>query len=151
MCIRDRGAVATEESINHNNNLDSSLRATHSAQNDKEFLESPKNEFIYAELMPLNALYKEKIAKSSNDGELAQIYDELQTKAFIDYRVDIKEMLKDRDFEALDLESKKQILYAILDSNMDYVAYSDMGDLSFCVDKEVQELNRAFYEGGGNG
>ena len=123
------------------------------AQNDKNVkpLELPKNAFIYCELMPLNALYKEKIAKSSSEGELARIYDELQTKAFIDYRVDIKEMLKDRDFEALPLADKKQILYAILDSNMDYVAYSDMEDSNFCVDKEVQGLNRAFYEGGENG
>ncbi|RDU55757.1 DNA methylase [Helicobacter sp. MIT 01-3238] len=113
--------------------------------------ELPKNAFIYCELMPLNALYKDKITKSSSEGELAQIYNELQTKAFIDYRVDIKEMLKDRDFEALPLADKKQILYAILDSNMDYVAYSDIQDSNFCVDKEVQELNRAFYKGGENG
>ena len=163
------GSEAPEKSTNHNDNLDSSLRATHSAQNDKQRVDSthakapsatflqfvegelPKNEFIYCELMPLNAIYKDKIAKSSSDGELARIYDELQTKAFIDYRVDIKEMLKDRDFEALPLADKKQILYEILDSNMDYVAYSDMQDSSFCVDKEVQELNRAFFKGGENG
>ena len=218
-----QGSEATEKSTNHNDNLDSSLRATHSAQNDKQRadsthakvpsatflqfgegelpkneslldchtersevsqdsrdfshstnaqndkngdilafskpkndknvkpLELPKNAFIYCELMPLNALYKDKITKSSSEGELARIYDELQTKAFIDYRVDIKEMLKDRDFEALPLADKKQILYVILDSNMDYVAYSDIQDSNFCVDKEVQELNRAFYKGGENG
>ncbi len=116
-----------------------------------EFLESPhakelpKNEFIYCELMPLNALYKARITQSQNDSELARIYKDLEQKAFIDYRVDIKALLKDKDFESLDLESKKQILCEILDSNMDYVPYGDIEDSSYGVDREIIELNKAFY------
>ena len=107
--------------------------------------ELPKNEFIYCELMPLNAIYKARITQSQNDSELARIYKDLEQKAFIDYRVDIKALLKDKDFESLDLESKKQILCEILDSNMDYVPYGDMEDSSYGVDREIIELNKAFY------
>ena len=107
--------------------------------------ELPKNEFIYCELMPLNALYKARITQSQNDSELARIYKDLEQKAFINYRVDIKALLKDKDFESLDLESKKQILCEILDSNMDYVPYGDMEDSSYGVDREIIELNKAFY------
>ena len=107
--------------------------------------ELPKNEFIYCELMPLNALYKARITQSQNDSELARIYKDLEQKAFIDYRVDIKALLKDKDFESLDLESKKQILCEILDSNMDYVPYGDIEDSSYGVDREIIELNKAFY------
>ena len=95
--------------------------------------------------MPLNAIYKARITQSQNDSELARIYKDLEQKAFIDYRVDIKALLKDKDFESLDLESKKQILCEILDSNMDYVPYGDMEDSSYGVDREIIELNKAFY------
>ncbi len=116
-----------------------------------EFLESPhakklpENAFIYCELMPLNAVFKARITQSQNDSELARIYKDLEQKAFIDYRVDIKALLKDKDFESLDLESKKQILCEILDSNMDYVPYGDIEDSSYGVDREIIELNKAFY------
>ena len=145
----DKGGGSSSQSKNEASKKDAD--STHAKAPSAREGESPQNAFIYCELMPLNALYKEKIAKSSSEGELAQIYDELQTKAFIDYRVDIQEMLKDKDLEALSLAEKKQILYAILDSNMDYVAYSDMEDSIFCVDNETIELNRAFFKGGENG
>ena len=145
----DKGGGSSSQSKNEASKKDTD--STHPLAPSAREGELPKNAFIYAELMPLNALYKDKIAKSSSEDELERIYDELQTKAFIDYRVDIQEMLKDRDFEALPLADKKQILYAILDSNMDYVAYSDIQDSSYCVDSETKELNRAFYKGGENG
>ena len=104
-----------------------------------------ENSFIYAELMPLNALYKARIVQSQSDDELNKIYKDLQEKAFVDYRVDIKEMLKDKDFEVLNLEDKKRILCEILDSNMDYVPFSDIEDSSYGVSSEIIELNKAFY------
>ncbi|MGX3097852.1 DNA methyltransferase [Helicobacter sp. 23-1046] len=122
------------------------------AQNDNKEVarnDNVKNEFIYFELMPLNALYKARILESNNENELAQIYKELQEKAFVDYRVD-KTLPKDSDFEALNLNDKKRILYEILDSNMDYVVYSDIEDAIYGVDSETIELNRAFYKGGKN-
>lgn len=105
-------------------------------------------EFVYVELMPLNAVFKEQIQASNDESELERIYKDLQEKAFVDYRVDIKEMLKDKEFEALNLDEKKRILHAILDSNMDYVFYGDIKDEDLGVSSELVELNKAFFKGG---
>ncbi|ELM7234312.1 site-specific DNA-methyltransferase [Campylobacter jejuni] len=101
--------------------------------------------FVYAELMPLNAIYKEKIQNLNDEKELDNIYQELKTKAFLDYRVDINEILKDKEFENLDLESKKEILKLVLDSNMDYVLYGDIKDEDYALSKEIIKLNKIFY------
>ncbi len=101
--------------------------------------------FVYAELMPLNAIYKEKIQNLNGEKELDNIYQELKTKAFLDYRVDINEILKDKEFENLDLESKKEILKFVLDSNMDYVLYGDIKDEDYALSKEIIKLNKIFY------
>lgn len=100
--------------------------------------------FVYAEFMPLNALFKEKIAHAK-EKELEGIYEELKTKAFLDYRVDIENMLKDKEFKDLDLENKKEILKLILDTNMDYVLYEDIEDKSYGIDKATVKLNQIFY------
>lgn len=110
--------------------------------------ELPKNEFIYCELMPLNAVFKERIQVSNDESELERIYKDLQEKAFVDYRVDIKEMLKDKDFEALNLDEKKRILLSVLDSNMDYVPLSEIEDSEYGISSELVELNKAFFKGG---
>ncbi|MCE3038351.1 site-specific DNA-methyltransferase [Helicobacter anatolicus] len=102
--------------------------------------------FVYAELMPLNALYKEKIKNSKDEKELEKIYQDLESKAFLDYRVDLEDVIKDKDFKELDLENKKEVLKLILDSNMDYLPYEDIEDNSYEIDTEVIELNRIFYE-----
>ena len=105
-------------------------------------------EFVYVGLMPLNAVFKEQIQASKDESELERIYKDLQEKAFVDYRVDIKEMLKDKDFEALNLDEKKRILLSVLDSNMDYVPLSEIEDSIYGVDREIIELNKAFFKGG---
>lgn len=105
-------------------------------------------EFVYVELMPLNAVFKEQIQASNDESELERIYKDLQEKAFVDYRVDIKEMLKDKDFEALNLDEKKRILLSVLDSNMDYVPLSEIKDSEYGISSELVELNKAFFKGG---
>lgn len=105
-------------------------------------------EFVYVELMPLNAVFKEQIQASNDESELERIYKDLQEKAFVDYRVDIKEMLTDKDFEALNLDEKKRILLSVLDSNMDYVPLSEIEDSEYGISSELVELNKAFFKGG---
>nr|WP_269843732.1 site-specific DNA-methyltransferase [Helicobacter anatolicus] len=101
--------------------------------------------FIYAELMPLNALYKEKIENSKDEKELEKIYQDLESKAFLDYRVDLEDVIKDKDFKDLDLENKKEVLKLILDSNMDYLPYEEIKDMTYQVSQEVIALNEKFY------
>lgn len=102
-------------------------------------------EFVYCELMPLNAVHKEQIEKAQNEAEIESLYEDLQTKAFLDYRVVLQEMLKDKEFKELDLESKKEILKLALDSNMDYVPLGDIADSTYNISSEIIALNRAFY------
>lgn len=101
--------------------------------------------FIYAELMPLNAIYKERIKNINDENMLDSIYKDLESKAFLDYRVDLDSILKDKEFKELDLQEKKEVLLDILDSNMDYVLYGDIEDEDYAISSEVIELNKIFY------
>lgn len=95
--------------------------------------------------MPFNALYKEKIENSKDEKELESIYKDLESKAFLDYRIDLQKMLKEQDFKDLDLRGKKEVLKLILDSNMDYLPYGDIKDKSYGVCEEIIKLNEIFY------
>lgn len=101
--------------------------------------------FIYAELMPLNAIYKERIKNINDEKMLDSIYKDLESKAFLDYRIDLPEILENKEFKELDLEKKKEALLSILDSNMDYVLYGDIEDKDYAISSEVIELNKIFY------
>ena len=101
--------------------------------------------FIYAELMPLNVAYKERIKNINDEKMLDSIYKDLESKAFLDYRVDLDSILKDKEFKDLDLQEKKEALLNILDSNMDYVLYGDIEDKDYAISSEVIELNKIFY------
>lgn len=101
--------------------------------------------FICAELMPLNAIYKERIKNINDEKTLDSIYKDLESKAFLDYRIDLDSILKDKEFKELDLQEKKEVLLDILDSNMDYVLYGDIEDKDYAISSEVIELNKIFY------
>ncbi|ARR00953.1 site-specific DNA-methyltransferase [Campylobacter porcelli] len=103
---------------------------------------------IYCELASLNAKFIEKIENSSDENELNQIYENLQKLAFIDYRVDIKNDLKDMEFSNLDFIDKKRILKNCLDRNMDYIPYADIDDGEYKIDEQTRILNGIFYKGG---
>ncbi|WP_096030551.1 site-specific DNA-methyltransferase [Campylobacter lanienae] len=100
---------------------------------------------IYCELASLNAKFIEKIENSSDENELNKIYENLQKLAFIDYRVDIKNDLKDDEFLNLDFINKKRILKKCLDRNMDYIPYADMDDSGYKIDERAKKLNKIFY------
>lgn len=101
--------------------------------------------FIYAELMPLNVAYKERIKNINDEKKLDSIYKDLESKAFLDYRIDLAEILKDKEFKELDLQNKQEALLNILDSNMDYVLYGDIEDEDYAISSEVIEFNKIFY------
>ena len=102
-------------------------------------------DFIYMELLPLNKHFKDKIDQAKDFEELKVLYTQLKEKAFLDYRVDPKWNLK--DLKKLNLKDQKQALKQILDSNMDYLPYSEIEDEDYEVDKETIELNKIFYGG----
>ncbi|MDL0095812.1 site-specific DNA-methyltransferase [Campylobacter vicugnae] len=102
---------------------------------------------IYCELANLNAKFIDMIENSSDENELNQIYEKLIKFAFIDYRVDIQNDLKDLEFVALEFIEKKRILKKCLDRNMDYIPYADMEDNDYKIDERTKKLNDIFYKG----
>ena len=103
---------------------------------------------VYCELAPLNAFFVEKIQNSRNEVELESIIASMSEKAFIDYRVDIKKVLEDKEFSALSLEDKKATLIDCLDRNMDYIPYADINDSEYKISDEAKKLNKIFYNKG---
>ena len=103
---------------------------------------------VYCELAPLNAYFVEKIQNSRNEAELESIIASMSEKAFIDYRVDIKKALEDKEFSALSLEDKKATLIDCLDRNMDYIPYADINDSEYKISDETKKLNKIFYNKG---
>lgn len=101
--------------------------------------------FVYAELMPFNAIYRERIEASQDEKELEAIYKDLEEKAFLDYRIDLQEILVDQDFKNMSLEDKKETLRLILDENMDYVPLGDIEDKTYGIDEDTIRLNKVFY------
>lgn len=101
--------------------------------------------FVYAELTPFNAIYREKIKASQDEKELEAIYKDLEEKAFLDYRVDLQEILADQDFKNMSLEDKKETLRLILDENMDYIPIGDIEDKTYDIDEDTIRLNKMFY------
>ena len=102
---------------------------------------------IYCELANLNAKFIDMIENSSDENELNQIYEKLIKFAFIDYRVDMQNDLKDLEFAALEFIEKKRILKKCLDRNMDYIPYADMEDSDYKIDERTKKLNDIFYKG----
>jgi len=103
--------------------------------------------FVYAELMPFNVVYKEKIANIENESELESIYKDLESKAFLDYRIDFKDFLEkaqSKEFKDLSLENKKKLLFLMLDTNMDYVPLGDINDSAYDIKSSIKEFNKIF-------
>lgn len=101
--------------------------------------------FVYCELMPLNAVFKQKIKKAKTQNDWDEIFEDLKQKAFVDYRIDIQNLLKDKDFFELNSTDKKEILFQILDKNMDYMLYTDIEDENYNIENEIIKLNNIFY------
>lgn len=101
--------------------------------------------FVYCELMPLNAVFKQKIKKAKTQNDWDEIFEDLKQKAFVDYRMDIQNLLKDKDFFELNSTDKKRILLQILDKNMDYMLYTDIEDENYNIENEIIKLNNIFY------
>lgn len=102
--------------------------------------------FIYCELASDNQTFVESIMSSTTKEELQTIFKEMQTKAFLSYKIDIKNINETvEDFAGLSVEDQKKFLLELLDKNMLYVPYSEIDDTTFGIPQEVKELNHKFY------
>lgn len=102
--------------------------------------------FIYCELQKANELWVDKIQSSKSSDELKEIWQQMQEKAFISYRINVKAFNENaKDFKELSLEEQKMFLIEALDKNLLYVNYSEIDDKDYEVSEEDKKLNHLFY------
>ncbi len=104
-------------------------------------------DFTYCELMKLNEKYVAEIKKSKTTEELLNIWKTMKEKAFLSYKVDVKQFDENvAEFEQLRLDDQKKFLIECLDKNQLYVNLSEIDDSEYEINKEDKELNKQFYE-----
>ncbi|HAP3559972.1 TPA: site-specific DNA-methyltransferase [Enterococcus faecalis] len=112
--------------------------------------------FIYAELMELNQLYMNKIDQASTKEELADLWDELDNNADLNFQLDkeklTNELLKEHDeeegsitFNDLTFDEQKEIFKKALDKNQLYVPYSEIEDKNVIISDDDKAFNHSFY------
>lgn len=103
-------------------------------------------DFVYCELMKWNEAYMDKIRRANTSKELIEIWDEMETHAFLSYRIDLKEFDKNaKDFRELSINDQKKFLIECLDKNQLYVNLSEINDEDYNVSDEDKKLNKMFY------
>jgi len=102
--------------------------------------------FAYCELKKANQQSVDDINSAKSSEELHEIWQQIQEKAFISYKANLKAINENiDDFEELSLNEQKEFLIEVLDKNMLYVNYSEIDDQDFDVSEEDRKLNRLFY------
>jgi len=102
--------------------------------------------FIYCELAKANQDFIDKIKTAKTAREVKAIWEKMQEKAFISYKVDIKTFNQNAEsFDQLTLDDQKRFLIEVLDKNLLYVNYSEIEDKDYNISKEDRKLNAKFY------
>jgi adenine-specific DNA-methyltransferase len=103
--------------------------------------------FIYLELKKYNQAFIEQIQATKDPETLLQIWEQMKTKSFLNYNVDVKKQNQHFDeFKALSLSDQKQLLCELLDKNQLYVNLSSLGDADFACTEEEKNVTRNFYQ-----
>jgi adenine-specific DNA-methyltransferase len=103
-------------------------------------------EFIYCELKQNNQLWLGKITNATDCNELLNVWNIMQDKAQLSYRVDVKSINNSVDeFKQLAFEEQKKFLFEIIDKNQLYVNYTEIEDVDYQSSEEEKKLNNIFY------
>lgn len=103
-------------------------------------------EFIYCELKKYNQDFIDQIEVAKDTKELLKIWEDMKTKSFLNYNVDIVKQDKAiEEFKQLSLDQQKKALVELLDKNQLYVNLSEINDKFFEVSEEDKRLNSLFY------
>jgi adenine-specific DNA-methyltransferase len=102
--------------------------------------------FIYCELAKSNQIFVDQIQEAENSERLTAIWQMMQEKAFLSYRINPKTIdLASTDFTVLSLDDQKRFLIEVMDKNMLYVPASEMDDISYGISDEDKKLNRQLF------
>jgi len=103
--------------------------------------------FVYLELKKYNQNFIEQIEEAKDTKALLQIWEQMKTKSFLNYNVDIKKQDEHlEEFKALSLAEQKQHLCEILDKNQLYVNLSSLNDADFACTEEEKKVTKDFYQ-----
>jgi len=103
-------------------------------------------EFVYCELGRANQIYVDQIQNAKEGHELLAIWQIMQDKAFLSYKVEKNAIdANNESFNALNIEEQKQVLIQILDKNLLYVPLSEMEDETFAISEDEKRLNKQFF------
>jgi len=104
-------------------------------------------DFVYLELKKYNQTFIEQIEAAKNTKILLQIWEQMKSKSFLNYNVDIQKQEEHiEEFKALGLREQKQHLCELLDKNQLYVNLSSLEDKDFeCTDEE-KKVTEDFYQ-----
>ena len=104
-------------------------------------------EFVYVELKTYNQNFIDEIASAKDNKEILSIWENMKSKSFLNYNVDIKKQEEHlEDFKKLTLEEQKQHLVSLLDKNQLYVNRSHMNDADYSVSEEEIAITKDFYQ-----
>jgi len=89
----------------------------------------------------------EKIHSINNDKEITTLWEKIQEKGFISYKINPNNFdINQASFKELSLEDKKRFLIEVLDKNQLYVNFSEINDTDFNLSKEVKQFNSQFHK-----
>lgn len=106
--------------------------------------------FVYTELAKNNETAKERIDACNSLEDLLQLFEELNTRYFLDYNVRIKDfkenIIKEEAFINLSLARQKELFKRMLDNNQLYVNLSEVEDARYKLSEDAIRLTKDFYQ-----
>jgi adenine-specific DNA-methyltransferase len=103
--------------------------------------------FVYLELKKYNETFIEKIQESQDTETLLHIWEQMKTKSFLNYNIDIQEQETHiEEFKQDTLVNQKALLLKLLDLNQLYVNQSSLGEPEFECTEEEKKVTRDFYK-----
>lgn len=103
--------------------------------------------FTYLELKKYNQNFIDQIEAVKNKKDLFRIWEQMKTKSFLNYNVDIKKQEEYiEDFKSLSIKEQKEHLCELLDKNQLYVNISSLNDKDFKCSNKEKQITRDFYQ-----
>ncbi|HLW07803.1 MAG TPA: site-specific DNA-methyltransferase, partial [Marinilabiliaceae bacterium] len=103
--------------------------------------------FVYLELKKYNQTFIDQIEAAKDTKSLLQIWEQMKSKSFLNYNVDIQEQEKHlEEFKADSLNNQKELLLKLLDLNQLYVNLSSIDDKDFACTDEEKAVTKDFYQ-----
>lgn len=139
------------EQLDYNEN-DSVIRLKNVINGDKSGVSKTLNwkgggEFVYLELKKYNQIFIEQIQSAKDTKSILKIWEEIKTKSFLNYNIDIKKQEAHiEEFNSLTLKEQKQHLFELLDKNQLYVNLSSLNDMDFSISAEEMKVTKDFYQ-----